>query len=160
MRPNYTTFLLVDSSCLNSSMVRTNVTPCKGEGKRQVEVLCKKIPKKREIRPGCTYLLWCKDPHCQCTPIFSTRDPSRARGEGMCRGGRATGRGGEVTTVITNLTVGLDDHGIQAIYVRRGGASLQEALTYCGRQGPPEGILVGWASKEAPEVLTRYSGTL
>ena len=31
MRPNYTTFLLVDSSCANSSMARTTVTLKKGE---------------------------------------------------------------------------------------------------------------------------------
>ena len=31
-------------------MARTNITPHKGEGKRKEEVMCKKIPKKREIK--------------------------------------------------------------------------------------------------------------
>ena len=67
--------------------------------------------------------------------------------------GRVARGGGEVTRVIANLTVP-DGHRSQAIYVGRGAASSQEALTYCGRQGPPEGILVGWASKEALKVPT------
>ena len=38
--------------------------------------------------------------------------------------------------------------------VRWGGASLQEALTYHGRQGLPEGILAGCTTEEALKVLT------
>ena len=77
----------------------------------------------------------------------------------MCRGGRVTGGGGEVTTVIADPTVGSDGHRSQAIYIGRRGASLQEALTYCGRQDLLEGILAGWTNKEALEVLTGDSGT-
>ena len=40
-----------------------------------------------------------------------------------------------------------------------GGASSQEALTYHGRQGPPEGILVGCTTEEALKVLTGNSGS-
>ena len=52
-------------------------------------------------------------------------------------------RGGEVTGVITDLTVGPDGCGGQDIYVGQGGASQEEALTYCGRQGSPDGIPEG-----------------
>ena len=50
------------------------------------------------------------------------------------------GRGWEVTRVIINLTVTQDDCAGWAIYVGWGGASQEEALIYCGRQGPLEGI--------------------
>ena len=46
------------------------------------------------------------------------------------------------------------------IYVRWGGASSQEALTYHGRQGPPEGILVGCTTEEALKVLAGDSGSM
>ena len=69
-------------------------------------------------------------------------------------GGREAGRGGEVTRVITDLTVGPDGHRGCAIYIGRGGASSQEALVCHGRQGPLEGILEGCTSEEAPKVLT------
>ena len=45
--------------------------------------------------------------------------------------------------------------GCQAIYIGRGGASLQEAPTYHGRQSSPEGILAGCTTEEAPKVPTR-----
>ena len=51
--------------------------------------------------------------------------------------------------VISNLTVGPDGCRDQAIHVRQ----QEEALTYCGRQSPMEGIPPGW------EVLTRDSGS-
>ena len=51
------------------------------------------------------------------------------------------GRGGEVTGVITNLTVGPDGCGGWAIYISREGASQEEAPTYCGRQGPQKEFL-------------------
>ena len=69
------------------------------------------------------------------------------------------GGGGEVTRVIVNPTVGPDGCRGQAIYIRWGGASSQEALTYCMRQGSLEGILVGCPTEEAPKVLTGDSGS-
>ena len=78
----------------------------------------------------------------------------------MYSGCRVARGGGEVTTVVADPTVGPDDCRSWAIYIRRGGACSQDALTYCGRQGPLKGILPSWASKEALEVLTRDSGTL
>ena len=71
---------------------------------------------------------------------------------------REAGRGGEVTGVITNLTVGPDGSGGWAIHVGWGGASQKEALTYHGRQGPPRGIPEGWKGEEAPKVLTGDCG--
>ena len=58
------------------------------------------------------------------------------------RGGVARG-GGEVATVIANLTAGPDGCRGWAIYIGWGGASQKEAPTNCGRQGPQEGILEG-----------------
>ena len=55
----------------------------------------------------------------------------------------ATG-GGEVTTVIPNLTVGPDGYRGWAIYIGLGGANFQEALTYCGN----------WQSKSSRQVWT------
>ena len=71
-----------------------------------------------------------------------------------------TGTGGEVTRVVSNPTVGQDGCRGWAIYVRRGGASSKEALTYHGRQGPHEGIVVGCTNEEAPKVLTGDSFSL
>ena len=58
------------------------------------------------------------------TPITSTRNPSGSRRDHKedCKGRVARG-GGEVTTVIANLTVGPDDCGGWAIYIGWGGAS-------------------------------------
>ena len=68
-----------------------------------------------------------------------------------------TGTGGKVTRAIANLTVGPDGCRGWAIYVGRGGASLQEGPTYHGRQSPPEGILAGCTVEEALKVLTEDS---
>ena len=68
----------------------------------------------------------------------------------MYSGGRAARGGGEVTSVVTNLTDGCRG---QAVYVGLGGASQKEALTNGGRQGPQEGILEGQQGQENPEVL-------
>ena len=66
----------------------------------------------------------------------------------------------EVTRVIANPRVGPDGCRGGAIYVGWGGASLQEAVTYHGRQGPPEGILASCTTEEAPKVPSRDSGSL
>ena len=58
-------------------------------------------------------------------------------------------RGGEVTGVVTNLTVGPDGCGDWAIHVGQGGASQKEALTYHGRQGALEGIPEDYKCEEA-----------
>ena len=50
---------------------------------------------------------------------------------------------GRSTIIIANLTVGPDGCRGWAICFR-GGASPEEALTYHGRQSPPEGISLGW----------------
>ena len=76
------------------------------------------------------------------------------------RRGEEVGRGGEITRVTANPTVGPDNCRGWAIYVGRGGASSQEALTYHGRQGPPEGILAGCTSEEALKVLIGDSYSL
>ena len=90
--------------------------------------------------PGQQHMSWRmqRNPHHQCTPISSARDPSRYRGdhEAHCRGGTVRG-GGEVTCIIVNQTVGPDGCGSWAIYVGWGGASQEEGLTYCGRQDLP-----------------------
>ena len=69
----------------------------------------------------------------------------------MGGGSKEAGGCGKVPVIITNLTVGLDGCRGQAIYVRCGGASQEEALTDCGRQSPPEGISLGWKGKEDQE---------
>ena len=51
--------------------------------------------------------------------------------------------GGEVTTVIANLTVGPDACGGQAIYIGWRGAGQEEAPTDCEKQDSLEGILEG-----------------
>ena len=98
-----------------------------------------------------------RTPSTGAPPIASTRNPFRTRGDHQedCRG--AARGGGEVTTVIANPTVGPYGCGGWAIYIGWGGASSYEALTYCGRQSPPERILAGCTIKENPEVLTRDS---
>ena len=50
---------------------------------------------------------------------------------------------GKVTIIVANLTVGPDGCRGRAICFG-GGASLEEAPTYHGRQSPPEGISLGW----------------
>ena len=78
-------------------------------------------------------------------PISSTRNPSGSRTNyEMCSRGRVARGRGKVATVIANPTVGPDGCRGQAIYVRWGGASQEEDLTYHGRQSSPEGILKGW----------------
>ena len=74
--------------------------------------------------------------------------------------GREAGRGGEVTGVVTNLTVGPDGCRGWAIHVRQGRTSQKEAPTYTERQGPLEGIPEGWKGEEAPKVPTGDCGPL
>ena len=62
------------------------------------------------------------------------------------------GRCGKVPVIIANLTVGPDGCRGWAIYFG-GGASQEEALTYCGGQSPTEGIPPGWEGQEDQEVL-------
>ena len=134
--------LTLSFSHLNSRMART------------------KVPQRRAVRsqagrsrpgPKCTWSQHLQ--HWWNSHSTSTRNLSQSGGdEQKDRGGRVTGTGGEVTGVITNPTVGPDDYGGWAIYVRRGGTSLQEALTYHGRQSPPEVnscMLHSWRSPES-----------
>ena len=93
-------------------------------------------------------------------PSASRSGNSNPEGAGkMDWGGWEVGRGGEVTGVITNLTVGPDGCRCWAIYIRQGGASQEQALTYHGRQGPPDRIPQGWEGEEALKVLTGDSGS-
>ena len=62
----------------------------------------------------------------------------------MGGGGEMAGGCGEVTVIIANPTVGSDGCRSWAIYVGSGGASQEEALTYRGRQSPPERVPPGW----------------
>ena len=71
---------------------------------------------------------------------------------------REAGRGGEVTRVITNPTVGPYGCRGWASHIGQGEVSQKEALTYHGRQDPPEGIPEGWKGEEAPKVPTRDYG--
>ena len=66
----------------------------------------------------------------------------------MYNRGRAAKGGGEVTTVVTDLTVGPDGCRGWAIYIGWGGAGQTEALANCGRQGPQEGVLEGQKIKK------------
>ena len=52
--------------------------------------------------------------------------------------------GGEVATIVADPTFGPDGSGGWAISVGWGGASQEEALTYCGRYSSLEGIPEGW----------------
>ena len=73
--------------------------PIRERARGRLRWCTRKYQRSGRSRLGCTYLLWLKDPHCQCTPISSTRDPSRAGGdEETCRGGRVTGGGGKVAS--------------------------------------------------------------
>ena len=65
------------------------------------------------------------------------------QGRGVGRGGKMDGGCGKVPIVIANPTVGPDGCRGWAICFR-GGASQEKALTYHGRQSPPEGIPPGW----------------
>ena len=88
-------------------------------------------------------------------PITGTRNPSRTGGNNEKNWrGKLAWAGGEVATIVANLTAGPDGCKGQAIYIGWGGASLKEALSHCGRQGPQEGVLEDWGSQENPEVLT------
>ena len=94
------------------------------------------------------------------TPSASTRNPSQSRGNNKeDTGGGVTGTGWEVTGVVANLTVGPDGCGGWAIYIRKGGASSQEALTYHGGKAPLERILVGCTTTKAPKVLAGDIGS-
>ena len=66
------------------------------------------------------------------------------------------GGSGSVTIIVANLTVGPDGYRGQAICFGRGD-SQEEALPYCGRQSPLEGIPQGWEGKEDQEVLAWHS---
>ena len=133
---------------LNSSMARTKVTPRKGEKdtlrqmrtRAEVHAQLQKLPIPADLQ------LQHKRPHWIRRWVGDSR-------------GRVAGGGGEVARVITNLTIGPDGCGSLAIYIGQGGASLQEAPTYHGRQGPPEGILAGCTAEETPKVLTRDSSS-
>ena len=130
-----------------SRMARTKVTMRKGQ---------KGKPKKVKMRA------WGKmpnpkNPQCQQTPKCQKWKPSNPEWVGEeGRGGRKVGRGGEVTRIIANPTVCPDGCRGQAIYIGQGGASQEEALTDCGKQGPqrnssrlgrwksPRGTTWGW----------------
>ena len=91
--------------------------------------------------PGQQLMSWRKwrSPCHHCTPISSTGNLSRSNTNNGKDSGGGMARGGwEVTIIIANLTVGPDGCRGQAIYIRWGGASQEEALTYCGRQSPPQ----------------------
>ena len=80
-----------------------------------------------------------RGPHHQCTPISSSRNPSRSWGnyEENCKG-----RGcGEVTIIVANPTVSPDGCRGQAIYIGCGGASQEDTLTHCGRKSPQKEFL-------------------
>ena len=66
---------------------------------------------------------------------------------------------GKVPAIVASLTVGPDGCGGQAICFGQG-ASQEEALTYHGRQSPPEGIPPGWKSQEGQEVPAWHSCSL
>ena len=67
---------------------------------------------------------------------------------------------GNVAIIIANPTVGPDGCGGWAICFGQGGASQEEALTYCQRQSPLEGIPPCWESKEDQEVPAWHSCSL
>ena len=94
------------------------------------------------------------------------KKPSPVREEEKVGRGREVGGGGQtavgcgkIPIIIANLTVGSDGCRGWAICFG-GGASLEEALTYCGRQSPPEGISPGWKSQKDQEVLAWHSCSL
>ena len=85
-----------------------------------------------------------RDLHYLCTPHLQHHKPSGSRRNYEMNSRDRVARGGrEVTTVVTNPTVGPDGCGGQVIYVRWEGASQEEAPIYHGRQSFPEGILNG-----------------
>ena len=65
-------------------------------------------------------------------------------GREVSGGGKMAGGCGKVTFFIHNPTVSPDGCGGWGIYIRSGGASQEEALTYHGRQSPLEGVPPGW----------------
>ena len=141
---NHTVFLLVDSTCLHSSMARTKVMLKKSE-KGRTKVMWTRIVVHAKK--------WVQGPSSPMHPISGTRNPFRSRwNHEMYSGGREAGGGGEVATVITYLTVGPDGCGGLAIYVGWGGASQEEALADCVRQSSLKGILEGQQGQENLEV--------
>ena len=95
-------------SLLNPSMVRTKMTP--GKGREEHGWKYKHRPK---------YKISQHLQH-QWTPSASTRNIFQSRGNNKeDRGGRATETGGEVTRVVSNLTVGPDCCRGWAIYIGR-----------------------------------------
>ena len=132
--------LLQDLSVYFSRMARTMLTPRKEREERRVlwtkEVQAGLAAKGRS--PPCRYTIHPqpRNPHLQ-----DRRSGGWKRQKGRWRRPNSW-RIGKVPIVIANLTVGPDGCGGQTICFR-GGASQEEALPYCGRQSPPEGILQG-----------------
>ena len=120
-------------------------------------MMCKKISKKREVKTCAQVLVMAQRPPSPVhlpSPVQET--PPELEEMKKC-----------VEEVEQLEEVGRSPQSLpaqqlaqMAAEVGRGGTSLQEVPTYCGRQGPTEGILTGWASKEALEVPTGDSDTL
>ena len=68
----------------------------------------------------------------------------------MGGGSKKAGGCGKIPIIVANPTVGPDCCRGWAICFGSGGASQEEALTYCGRQSPPKGIPLGWEKSRGP----------
>ena len=148
-------------SYLFYSMARTKVTPkmMKGVGRGGFS-----IPERQGE------LGWRRDrgPFPSTPPIPSQEALTHERGgEEADGGGREVGGGskraggcGKVSVVIANPTVGPDGCRGGAICFGSGGASQEEALTYHGKQSPPELIPPGWKGQEDQEVPAWHSCSL
>ena len=133
----------------NSSMAQTKKTPRIGKGKGALQV---RTRVEMHSEQGPPVLV---DSQCQ-----RWKPPNLEWIGEESRGGWEVGRGGEVTRVVANPTVCLDDCRGQAIYVGLQGAGQEEALTNCGRQGPLEGIPPGQKSEGCPRGTDQDRGSL
>ena len=129
-----------------SSMARTKKMPRMGEGRKPLQVRTRAEVHVPPDEPPA--LVEPPVPEVEAPPTLHEMERRRAEVEKFR----------EVARCITDPTIGPDGSGSWAIYVGQGGASQEEALTDCGRQGSLEGIPLGWKSEKIPEVPARDGG--
>ena len=129
---NQTTFLLVDSSCLDSRMARTKVMPRKGEKGRTKILWMRAVVHTKE---------WAKGPSWPMHPASPAPQTPQGAEEIMRWIAEAEWLEGVGRLPQLSLTQQLAQMAAEAgsIYIGWGGASQEETLTYHGRQSPLEG---------------------